>query len=218
MNDQRPFIIALAGGSGCGKTTLARIIEQKFGEDQVEVIGQDHYYHDWELLKHRDDLNFDHPDSLDFLLLKNHLSALRNGESIEIPLYDFCTNSRLESREKKYAKSIVVVDGTMILGIDQLRDLFDYKVFIDIPEEVRFSRRLGRDVTERGRTEESVRQQFFNQVAPMHKLFVDSSREYADFNIYLDTLESQFKELLLLLEAEIFWSKRSSAQNTFSSL
>lgn len=218
MTRSKPYILALAGGSGCGKTTLARIIEQKFGEDQVEVIGQDHYYHDWELLKDREDINFDHPDSLDFDLLKNHLLALKSGSSIDIPLYDFCTNSRLSEKESKQAKSIVVVDGTMILGIEKLRNLFDYKVFIDIPEEVRFSRRLGRDVLERGRTEESVRHQFFNQVAPMHKLFVDSSKEFADFNIYLDTLEPQFKELLSLLESEIFWSKRSAAQDTFSTL
>ncbi|GAB4015236.1 MAG: uridine kinase [Bdellovibrio sp.] len=216
MNKNRPFIIALAGGSGCGKTTLARIIEQKFGEEHVEIIGQDHYYHDWEILKDREDVNFDHPESLDFDLLREHLLELREGNSVDTPLYDFCTNSRSLQTEKKFAKSIIIVDGTLILSRERLRDLFDYKVFIDIPEEVRFSRRLSRDVAERGRTEESVRNQFFNQVAPMHKVFVDSSKKFANFCICLDKLEHQFKELISLLEAEIFRLKGSGAQNTFS--
>jgi len=219
MSSNTPFILGMAGGSGSGKSTLAQILQKQFGESNVQIVGQDHYYHDWEILKHKcTDVNFDHPEALDFGLLAAHLKQLKAGRQVEIPLYDFCTNRRLNNSELRTPVQLVIVDGTMIFGDREVSSQFDLKVFIDIPEEVRFQRRLDRDIRERGRTLESVRKQFDEQVAPMHNLFVESTKKHADMLIQMDNFRKQCLELIDRLDRSLFLSKRSDAIDTFSTL
>ncbi len=146
------------------------------------ILYQDNYYIDQ---SHRFDgdggsVNFDHPDSLDFSLLAQGLRQLREGQNIEIPIYDFCTHSRKKETIKSSPKRIVLVDGILILNSEEVRAELNEAVFFDTPEELRFQRRLKRDVCERGRTEDGVRKQFELQVRPMHDQFVEPSKIYAD--------------------------------------
>lgn len=185
MSDQSSFIIAVAGGSGSGKTTFARRLLARFEDeslrDKIGLVSQDSYYIDQSGSFDGDggSVNFDHPGSLDFDLLADHLRDFKEGKNIEIPSYDFSTHSRQEETTSLLAKPLLILDGTMILSQEQLRPLFDLNVFISIPEDIRFQRRLNRDVRERGRTEEGVRRQFESQVKPMHDKFVEPSKEYA---------------------------------------
>jgi len=192
----RPYIIAIAGGSGSGKTTFARRLYELLGESEAVCLGQDSYYIDQS--QHFDGdggkVNFDHPDALDFPLLKTHLEMLRRGESIEVPIYDFATHKRIEKTQTIHPHKIIIVDGILLLSIDYLRPLFDRCVFMDTDEELRFERRLKRDVAERGRTGIGVYRQFFKQVKPMHDQFVEPFKKSADL---LVTPENFIKELNL---------------------
>ncbi len=172
------LIIGIAGGSGSGKTTLARyLIRDYFPQDAV-LIGQDSYYIDQSKKFDRDggSVNFDHPSALDFALMAKQLFDLKSGHAIEIPIYDFATHQRLAKTEPIKPKSVIIVDGTLILATPLLTPLFSESVFIEVSEELRFQRRLQRDVAERGRTEDGVRAQFFGQVKAMHDLFVEPSK------------------------------------------
>jgi uridine kinase len=175
------YIIAIAGGSGSGKTTFAKKIRQELGEDNCAIILQDSYYFDQSAKFDGDGgaVNFDHPDSIDFELLFQHLDKLKNGESVSIPQYDFATHRRLPVSEFMEPHPIILVDGILILTNENLRAVFNESFFIDVPEELRFTRRLKRDVEERGRTAEGVRVQFANQVKPMHNQFVEPSKKFA---------------------------------------
>lgn len=179
------FILAIAGGSGSGKTTLAKKMLQRFGPTKAAIIGQDSYYFDQSDRFDQDggEINFDHPSSLDFQLLAQHLSELKRGNSIEIPVYDFVTHKRSGHIEKLSPHSVIIIDGTLILSQPNLQELIDYSVFLDVPEEVRLSRRLKRDVEERGRTEDGVMTQFRNQVKPMHDKYVQPSSKTANLVI-----------------------------------
>ncbi len=177
-----PLILGISGGSGSGKTTLARSIEAHFGPQLCEVLYQDSYYLDQ---SHRFDqdggqVNYDHPEALDFDLMSHHLEALAKGLSVQIPKYDFVTHSRRGDFKDFSPKPLVVVDGILILSQPQLRQHFNRSVFVDTPEELRFQRRLERDVRERGRTPDGVKRQFYSQVKPMHDLFVEPSKLHAD--------------------------------------
>lgn len=177
------FILGVSGGSGSGKTYFARKLCEILPENSCSLIYQDNFYIDQ---SHRFDydggsVNFDHPDSIDFSLLAEKLNILSSGQDCEIPLYDFATHSRLKETETVKCHKIILVDGILILHDEKVRQSLDKTVFFDTPKELRYSRRLKRDVEERGRTPEGVRAQFEAQVEPMHQKFVAPSREYADW-------------------------------------
>lgn len=179
---QRPYIIGVAGGSGSGKTYFARALLEKLGEEHCVLILQDNYYIDQSAKFDSDGgaVNFDHPDALDFSLLAQGLKTLKNNKELHVPVYDFVTHSRLEKTILALPKPVVIVDGILILNSPEVRAELDASIFFDTPEELRFERRLTRDVHERGRTPEGVRRQFELQVRPMHNLFVEPSKIYAD--------------------------------------
>ncbi len=177
-----PIIVGVAGGSGSGKTYFAKDLMMKLGTDLAEIVYQDNFYIDQ---SHRFDgdggsVNFDHPDSIDFSLLAQCLGQLKTGKDTDIPIYDFKTHTRASNKLKILAKPIIVVDGILIFHPPEVRAQFDYLVFFDTSEDLRFERRLQRDVKERGRTPEGVRAQFQRQVKPMHDLFVEPSKHHAN--------------------------------------
>lgn len=175
-------IIAIAGGSGSGKTFLANAIFEKIGPSNSFVLYQDSYYIDQSDKFDHDggSVNFDHPDSIDFSLMCDHIKKLKNFESISVPEYDFATHSRKPNTRDQSPKKMIIVDGILILCNPELRMLFDEIIFVEAPETVRFQRRLERDIVERGRTKEGVIAQFNSQVKPMHDQFVEPSKEHAN--------------------------------------
>jgi len=177
-----PVIIGIAGGTGSGKTTVANVILQRAGAAHIAFLPHDAYYKDLEDLPPfaRQTLNFDHPDSLETSLLVEHLRHLRAGEPVEIPVYDFTTHSRTTRTTRVEPQPIILVEGILIFAEPELQELFDVRIFVDTAPDVRFIRRLQRDVKERGRTVESVIQQYENSVRPMHLEFVEPSKRYAD--------------------------------------
>lgn len=196
-------IIGVAGGSGSGKTYFARALHERLGKKQSAIIYQDNYYIDQSAKFDHDggSVNFDHPSSLDFDLLAEHLSQLKSGKSIEIPTYDFVTHSRQKETIPQAPQPVILVDGILLLSQPHVRKHFDLSVFVDTPESLRFERRLKRDVEERGRTPDGVKRQFEVQVKPMHDEFVQPSMEHAEhvisdlegFDLLLDQLTNEFK-------------------------
>jgi uridine kinase len=195
-------IIGIAGGSGSGKTYFAQALSQLIGADHSALIYQDNFYIDQ---SHKFDydggsVNFDHPDSLDFPLLAKKLLELREGSGAEIPIYDFATHKRKTETYYQTHKKIILVDGILIFHPPYIRNLLDEMIFFDTPEELRYKRRLERDVKERGRTPEGVKAQFLAQVKPMHDQFVQPSMQHAhkivhDGQGYLATLEETFQKI-----------------------
>jgi uridine kinase len=177
-----PVVIGVAGGSGSGKTTVVRRIVESLGHDQVTVLEHDRYYrYRSELrLEERAALNYDHPDSLETDLLVRHLDQLRAGQPVEVPVYDFARYARLPATDLAQPRRAIIVEGILIFTDAALRALLDVKVFVDADDDVRFIRRLRRDVAERGRTMESVVDQYLGTVKPMHLEFVEPSKRYAD--------------------------------------
>jgi uridine kinase len=180
-----PVVIGVAGGSGSGKTTVVRRIVESMGDDQVVVLEHDRYYHDHpELrLEERAALNYDHPDSLETELMVRHVKDLRSGRPVELPAYDFARHARRHTTDPALPRSIIIVEGILIFADAPLRELMDVKVFVDTDDDARFIRRLKRDVAERGRTMESVIEQYLSTVKPMHLEFVEPSKRYADIII-----------------------------------
>lgn len=172
-------LIGISGGSGSGKTTFARMMQANLGETFCGWLAQDRYYRQ-QPENLRGKINYDHPDSLEFELLEKHLQLLRSGHDVEVPNYDFASHSRSSKTTAFPCRPAIIVDGILLLSQPQLRNLFDFSFFIETHEEIRFQRRLLRDVRERGRTPEGVREQFYAQVKPMHDLFVAPSRDFAD--------------------------------------
>jgi len=184
MTDARvaPVVIGIAGGSGSGKTTVVRRLMTSLGDDQVSVLEHDRYYRDRSdlRLEERAALNYDHPDSLETDLLVQHVEALRTGQAVEAPQYDFARHNRLEARDTIHPRAAVIVEGILIFADKALRSLMDVKVFVDADDDTRFIRRLQRDISERGRTVASVIDQYLATVKPMHLEFVEPSKRYAD--------------------------------------
>jgi uridine kinase len=181
----KPLTIGVAGGSGSGKSTVVAALVEAVGQENVALLPHDAYYRPYsELpLDDRRRLNWDHPDRLETELLVRHLSELAAGKAIERPVYDFNTYSRLPQSERVEARAVVIVDGILILTEPALRDLLDIKVFVDTDADIRFIRRLRRDIVERGRELSSVVEQYLKTVRPMHLEFVEPSKRYADLII-----------------------------------
>jgi len=178
---KRPLVIGVAGGSGSGKTTVARAIHDAMGLEAA-FIDQDAYYKELGhlSLEERKPVNFDHPDSIDFDLFIEHLQRLSDGLPIEKPTYDFAAHTRADRRIMIEPRDIVLVDGILLFVDARLRRLFDIKVYVDVGDDVRFIRRLQRDLTERGRSVDDVIRQYLATVRPMHLEFVEPSKRYAD--------------------------------------
>jgi len=184
MNDARtaPVIIGIAGGSGSGKTTVVRRLRESLGDDKVSVLEHDRYYRDRSdlRLEERALLNYDHPDSLETDLLVEHVKQLRTGQQVQAPQYDFARHNRLETTDPIAPRAAIIVEGILIFADAALRALMDVKVFVDADDDTRFIRRLQRDISERGRTVQSVIDQYLGTVKPMHLEFVEPSKRYAD--------------------------------------
>lgn len=176
------MIIGICGGTGSGKTTVANRILESVSASEVVFIQQDSYYRNLKdlPLDYRQVANFDHPDALDNDLLVNHVRRLKAGEPIDLPLYDFKTHTRLAETRAVEPKPIVIVEGILIFSEPRLLEQMDIKVFVDTPDDIRFIRRLRRDIAERGRTVESVIEQYIATVRPMHMQFVEPSKRHAD--------------------------------------
>ncbi len=178
----KTITMGVAGGTGSGKTTVARRILERVGFDRVAYVPHDAYYRDVSDLPpaERAQLNFDHPDSLDNDLLIVHLQELQAGRAVEIPVYDFRTHSRVAETRHVDPQPVILVEGILIFADKRLRDLMDVKIFVDTDADIRLIRRLQRDISERGRSAESVINQYLRTVRPMHLEFAEPSKRYAD--------------------------------------
>jgi uridine kinase len=176
------LIIGIAGGSGSGKTTVASTVAEALAGEDVAIIEHDSYYRDHPDLSidERAALNFDHPDAFETGLLVEHLKALRARRPIDKPRYDFATHRRIDDTTRVEGCKVIVVEGILVLVAPELRELFDLKIFVDTDADLRFIRRLQRDVKDRGRSVESVVAQYLETVRPMHLRFVEESKRYAD--------------------------------------
>lgn len=181
----KSVIVGIAGGTGSGKTTVASSIYDRVGRDRIEWISHDSYYRNFEGLsaEERHHINFDHPDSLETELLARHLDVLAKGSSVEVPIYDFTTHSRKTQTQRVEPRKVIIVEGILVLAEPELRKRIDIKLYVDTPADIRFMRRLVRDIKTRGRTLESVIEQYVTTVRPMHEEFVEPSKRYADLII-----------------------------------
>ena len=177
-----PIVIGIAGGSGSGKTTVAQEVLARVGESKISFLPHDTYYKDFGNLSfsQRSVINFDHPDSLETSLLIDHINQLKSYNPIDLPIYDFKTHSRTAKTILIEPQPVILVDGILIFAEPDLREMFDVKIFVDTDPDIRFIRRLQRDITERGRTVNSVILQYQQTVRPMHLKFVEPSKRYAD--------------------------------------
>jgi len=182
MKHPDPLVIGIAGGSGSGKTTVAQEILQRVGRDRIAFLQHDSYYKDLSGLPpaQHAEINFDHPNSLETELLTQHIASLRDGKSVEVPIYDFATDSRTSQTFTVKPHRVIIVEGILIFTEATLRNMFDVKIFVDTDPDLRLIRRLERDITERGRSAESVIKQYLLTVRPMHLEFVEPSKRYAD--------------------------------------
>jgi len=179
---QIPLTIGVAGGTGSGKTTVANVILERVGKQHIAYLPHDAYYREFIGLPpdQKAAMNFDHPNSLETELMINHIEQLKHGNSIEIPIYDFSTNSRTDRTIKVEPQPVIIVEGILLFVDKKLRDMLDVKIFVDTDPDIRFIRRLQRDINERGRTTESVVHQYLTTVRPMHLEFVEPSKRYAN--------------------------------------
>jgi uridine kinase len=203
---KKAILIGIAGGTGSGKTSMANNIVRDFNPDQVVVIEQDSYYRDLSdiPLGARSRHNFDHPDAYDFNLLKKQMKILLEGKSVEIPIYNYKTHTREKETRQISGHKIIVLEGIMVLVDSELRDLMDIKIYIHTADDIRFIRRLTRDISERGRSLDSVITQYLETVRPMHEQFVAPTMHYADIiipegghnEVVIDLFETKLRSLL----------------------
>ncbi|MCA1817457.1 MAG: uridine kinase [Acidobacteria bacterium] len=200
------MIIGICGGTGSGKTTVANRILQAVGAHDVAFIQQDSYYRDLDKmpLDYRSKVNFDHPDAIDNDLLVAHVRALKSGRTVELPVYDFKNHVRRKETLRLEPKLITILEGILIFAEPRLLEAMDVKVFVDTPDDIRFIRRLRRDIVERGRTMDSVIEQYLASVRPMHQQFVEPSKRFADViipegghnQVSIDLLSGKIRERL----------------------
>lgn len=200
------LIIGIAGGTGCGKTTVVNQIVNELPENEVRVISQDSYYKDTSHLTYeeRTKINFDHPQSIDFDLLVTHLTALRNGDTIQQPVYSFVDHNRTSETTTTKPSKVIIVEGILILTNPRIRDMFDIKIYVQTDSDERLIRRLKRDISERGRDMEEVLDRYQNTLKPMHQQFIDPTKEFADLiipnnnynNVAIDIVRTIVKERL----------------------
>jgi uridine kinase len=200
------IVIGVAGGTGSGKTTVSEAILDRVGRGKIAFLQHDSYYRDRSHLppEERPNANFDHPDALESELLAQHLSSLKAGRAVEVPLYDYTSHTRRAETVRVEPRSVILVEGILIFAEKTLRELMDIKVFVDTDADVRFIRRLQRDISERGRTVETVIRQYTETVRPMHLEFVEPSKRYADiiipeggFNVTaIDMLVAKVKDMI----------------------
>ena len=179
------LILGIAGGTGCGKTTVVNQIVDQLPENEVGVISQDSYYNDLSHLtrEERGEINFDHPNSIDFDLLIKHLEQLRDGKTVDIPRYSFVEETRLEKTIPTAPRKVMIVEGILVLSNPRLRDMFDIKIFVHADSDERLIRRLQRDIRERGHDLDKVLTRYQTAVKPMHQQFIEPSKEFADIII-----------------------------------
>jgi uridine kinase len=204
--EKRPYVVGVAGGTGSGKTTVARSIQRGLSPDDVVLIEQDGYYRDLSHLsfEERSQVNFDHPDALEIGLLIEHIAALCEGRAIDKPVYDFERHLRVPETERVSPRPVVLVEGILVLADQGLRDLMDLKLFVDTDPDIRVIRRIRRDLEQRGRTFEQVRRQYYLTVRPMHVAFVEPSKRHADViipeggqnRVALDVIVGRIREFL----------------------
>lgn len=202
----RPILIGIAGGTGSGKSTIAKEIYSKFQENCIAMIEQDSYYKDQSNIPYeeRTKINYDHPKAFDTELLISHLKSLMQRESIEKPVYDFEIHNRKKESITVEAKDIIIVEGILILEDPGIRELLDIKIYVDTDADVRIIRRLVRDINERGRTVDSVINQYLNVVRPMHMQFIEPTKRYADIiipegghnKVAIDIIVAKIKQIL----------------------
>tara|TARA_R110002124_G_scaffold63020_2_gene172114 strand:+ start:144 stop:755 length:612 start_codon:yes stop_codon:yes gene_type:complete len=196
--------IGISGGSCSGKSTLTRKIFDRLGPDQCVILPQDDYFFGFgDAPEGKGGPNFDHPDAVDFEQMCLQLAQLKNGQTIDRPLYDFPTHMPKTETERTESRPVILIDGILILQHQPLRDLLDLSIFVECDAETRFARRLERDVRERGRTAQSVNEQFANQVGPMHDLHVEPSKTHADIVINSQQCEMTFSTLLASIDSLI---------------
>lgn len=206
MTIPKPLVIAIAGGTGSGKTTVSQRILKHFADDNIAYLPHDAYYRDLHdmPMSEKEKVNFDHPNSLETELLIEHVRALKDWRPVELPVYDFTTHSRLKETITIHPSRVVIVEGILIFAERELREEFDVKIFVDTDSDLRFIRRLQRDINDRGRATENIIRQYLTTVRPMHNEFVEPSKRFADviipiggFNtVALDMVISRIDHLL----------------------
>ncbi len=203
--DHRPFLIGVAGGSNSGKTTIAQRLADVVGDRQISLIKLDAYYMAMPdlTLAERAAMNYDHPDAFDWELLDEHLAALTAGTPVAVPVYDFADYNRTADVTTVAATRVIVVEGILVLWEPRLRHRFDLKIFVDAPADLRLIRRLQRDVAERGRTPESIIEQYLATVRPAHETFIEPSKRYADVIIPEGGMNRPALEVLLARVREL---------------
>jgi uridine kinase len=203
----KPLLIGIAGGTGSGKSTIASKIAEGLPAGSVATLDHDSYYRDRSdlSLEERGKLNYDHPDSLDNDLLVSHLQLLRDGASVEVPIYDFKTHARLAATRRIDPPRILIVEGILVFVEERVRRLLDVKIFVDTDADIRVFRRIRRDLEQRGRSFQAVREQYYATVRPMHLQFVEPSKRWADLiipeggenHIAIDLVQGKLRHVLL---------------------
>ena len=203
---KKPILIGITGGTGSGKSTVAKSIYRNFKKESISIIMQDSYYKDQSdmTFEERTKTNYDHPHAFDTPLLIKHLETMLKGQAIEMPIYDFTIHNRKKETLREEPKDIIIVEGILILEDKRLRDLFDIKIYVDTDADIRILRRLTRDIRDRGRTLESVVDQYLGVVRPMHLQFIEPTKRYADLiipeggknQVAIDILVSTIKQHL----------------------
>ena len=205
LAEDRPFLIGVAGGSNSGKTTIATRLAELVGQERLSLIKLDSYYTERsdEPIEVRATADYDHPDAFDWDLLNDHLAALAAGASVQVPVYDYSIHDRSDRCQTVRATKVIVVEGILVLWEPRLRDRFDLKIFIDTPADLRLVRRLKRDVAERGRTTESILEQYLSTVRPAHERFIEPTKRHADVIVPEGGLNRPAIEVLLARVREL---------------
>ena len=205
--DKYAILIGIAGGTGSGKTSIAKAIASDFGKSEVTLIEQDSYYKDLSNLtiEERSSVNFDHPDAIDFTLMKEHLNELIVGNMVDVPIYDFRTHTRGKESRKVTKHHIIILEGILSLFDQTIRNIMDIKIYVETADDIRIIRRIKRDINKRNRTFDSVIKQYYKTVRPMHIQFVEPTKKYADIivpeggqnKVAVDILRTKIMTLIL---------------------